>query len=1188
VSDYFHLLSASGNFMLHGQCCLWQPARLWRNVGSDALIAGAYFSIPLAIHATLRALIWIVRRAKLRTTPLELQEQVRALVQELSEINAQLTAEIAARTAAVSGMRVAQQERERADLLLRTIVDSAPCSIYAKDREGRMLLANPTALAVIGKSWADVKGRTDLEFLEDRSQAEAVTRNDQRLMDDNRVAQFEEAVGRAGGGERLWLSIKAPLCDRYDAITGLVGISFDITEKKRIEAESRRNSEWISIASQAAGHGFWDFNVESNTLQWDDQMFRLYGHTRSDGDQPYTLWTDSLHPDDRERSERAVRAALDGSCPFDTDFRIVHPDGRIRHIKSLARVICNADGRAVRMFGLNLDITERKEMEAAALQSLQRLNEAQRVGQMGDWDYDLRTQKITWSAQVFEIFGRDPLLGPPRNFEDHAVLHDPSSRATLEENVARAIESGEKQVYDLVALQPNGRAVPIHATAVPRTDDRGNVVALYGTVQDISARERAERLVRESEQRYRFLLETLPQIIWTSGPDGNRDYYNRRWYDYTGLTFEQSRGRGWQQALHPDDFQACVDRLGQAYGEGASYELEYRFKCSDGTYRWHLARGFPLRAADGSIVRWIGTCTDVHHQKQATADLLQAHATLEIRVRERTSELDAAKEFAENASKAKSEFLANMSHEIRTPLTAVIGLGYVLEQTNLTDDQRSIVDKIQFAGQSLLSVVNNVMDLSKIESREMVLEDENFDLLQLTRDIAQMLNPQAAAKGIELATKMSPALPRMVKGDMVRLRQILINLLSNAIKFTEVGRVGLELGYVELGADRVRLRGVVKDTGIGMESAALERLFTPFTQADASTTRRFGGTGLGLSICRRLVDLMGGEIGVTSCPGKGSEFWFEIPLRFTPRRAVASHAGDAGAVRPFRERSTKRERLVPKTSHETHMPRLVGVRVLVVDDSDINLEVARRILEKQGAIVASCSDGAAAVAHLRLHHPGPDIVLMDVQMPVMDGNEAARRIRGDLQLRALPIVALTAGALLSERQRSIDAGMNDFVAKPLDPHVLIGKIRLLVAATRGQSTPVIHADEQPGGPPVAAPMMASIDAAVVREVFGDDHALFESLVSRLLREYADLAVPIPDWSAASVSHRQELRQRLHKLRGSAGMIGASAVAELAGAAEADLQKDRPSGRTMKQLGRALMILRDEMQPLAERSAGAPD
>ena len=245
---------------------------------------------------------------------------------------------------------------------------------------------------------------------------------------------------------------------------------------------------------------------------------------------------------------------------------------------------------------------------------------------------------------------------------------------------------------------------------------------------------------------------------------------------------------------------------------------------------------------------------------------------------------------AEHANNAKSEFLANMSHEIRTPLNAIIGLGYLLEHTTLSEDQRQLLAKIQFGGRALLGVINNVLDLSKIEAGEMALEDEPFDLPQLVRDLGQLLTPQAVSKGIDLIVQCAPGLPRIVKGDASRLRQILTNLMGNSIKFTEAGSVELQVTCTEQSSDRCRLRCTVRDTGVGIEAGALKRLFTPFTQADASTTRRFGGTGLGLSIARRFAELMGGEIGVTSNVAKGSTFWIELPLRI-----VHDLDGTAGA-----------------------------------------------------------------------------------------------------------------------------------------------------------------------------------------------------------------------------------------------------------------------------------------------------
>ena len=562
-----------------------------------------------------------------------------------------------------------------------------------------------------------------------------------------------------------------------------------------------------------------------------------------------------------------------------------------------------------------------------------------------------------------------------------------------------------------------------------------------------------------------------------------------------------------------------------------------------------------------------------------------------------------------------------------------------------------------------------------------------------------MLLPQAVEKRIELKVDPAASLPGRVFGDASRVRQILTNLLNNAIKFTERGHVRLAVFCTEQGSGRIRLRCEVKDTGIGIERAACERLFTPFTQADASTTRRFGGTGLGLSIARRFVEFMGGEIGVASTVAVGSTFWIEIPLRVAPEvngaltnalrvlifdpkgdtpqglgamvralgwipllvatgeelqrlmeangaaapdalifdlhgsdseahgliAALASgrenrelppvivvanspqsylehkqkmREGDVLLVRPVSSsalfnainlavsrQSESCDRVFESTNFdELHARWLSGVRVLVVDDSDINREVAQRILVNQGARVTTCSDGLAALAHLQEASGETDVVLMDVQMPNLDGNEAARRIRTELNVH-VPIVALTAGALVGERQRSLDAGMDDFVSKPFDPQVLIRKVRRLVEIRRGEPIPMVFDDATSAGCQ-GAPFMKSIDAGVVQQMFGDDMALFKSLLSRLLREYAQFAVaaavPVGDEPASL-----QLKARVHKLKGSAGMIGATNIMRLAGAAERALQDGRSADAVegiLKRLAAALTALREEAeQHLADQS-----
>ncbi len=396
-------------------------------------------------------------------------------------------------------------------------------------------------------------------------------------------------------------------------------------------------------------------------------------------------------------------------------------------------------------------------------------------------------------------------------------------------------------------------------------------------------------------------------------------------------------------------------------------------------------------------------------------ELDRHRSTLEQRVAERTGELLHAKEAAESAARAKSTFLANMSHEIRTPLNAVLGLVHLVKAQGVAPKQADQLTKVEKAGRHLLEILNNILDLSRIEADSLPIEKRDFALNEVVYTATAASGVAAAAKGLELTVAMD-GVPTQLRGDPLRLSQMLVNYLGNAIKFTEKGRIELRGQLVDQTETAYRVRFEVTDTGIGVEASEIERLFHPFEQADNSTTRRFGGTGLGLAINRRLAALMGGEVGADSERGRGSTFWIEVWLD-RPQAPVAL----SYAVR-FEEPFLRLK--------QTY----AGAQVLLVEDDELNLEVARDMLLTAGLVVTTAAGGAEAVS-LAASHPF-DTILMDIQMSDLDGLEATRRIRQLPQGAAVPIVALTANAFAEDRARVLAAGMDDFVAKPIEPEQL--------------------------------------------------------------------------------------------------------------------------------------------------------
>lgn len=517
--------------------------------------------------------------------------------------------------------------------------------------------------------------------------------------------------------------------------------------------------------------------------------------------------------------------------------------------------------------------------------------------------------------------------------------------------------------------------------------------------QEIQERTKVEEALQEARDHYLTILKSAPALIWRSGIDGLCDWFNDTWLAFTGRAMEQELGNGWAEGVYPDDFQRCLKTYLDSFGNRVPFDMEYRLRDANGTFRWILDIGRPYTHPDGTFAGYIGYCFDITDRKEMEAALQQA------------------KEVAETANVAKTEFLANMSHEIRTPMNGIIGMSQLLATTQLDADQREYLESIQVSADNLLSLINDILDLSKVESGRMQLENRDFSLRALLRDVVRSQSPGNKMNGpgesTDFRLNLPPEIPDILVGDELRLKQVMLNLVSNAGKFTEKGHVEVSVHLLERLDSQVVLRFAVHDTGIGISPALVETIFFPFTQADASINRRFGGTGLGLAICRRLVESMGGRIWAESVEGAGSTFLFELPFSVSPQDGIA--AAGQGETSPELARQQRQ------------------LRILIADDNEINRKLAVAIIKRMGHSWETARDGREAIDLHEQHHF--DLILMDVQMPLLDGIEATRLIRERERgkgLTPMPIIALTAHALSEDREKLLNSGFDGYISKPVN------------------------------------------------------------------------------------------------------------------------------------------------------------
>jgi len=834
---------------------------------------------------------------------------------------------------------------------------------------------------------------------------------------------------------------------------------------------------------------------------------------------------------------------------------------------------------------------------------------------------------------------------------------------------------------DEVLWRKDGSSFPVEYVGTPIRDQDGTIIGVVIVFRDITQRREDEEKIRASENRFRSLTNNVQGIIYRCllDKDWTMIYLSQEVQNMTGYPAADFIGkeptRTYSSVIHPDDREQIDRVVNECVAHGKPFAIEYRLVHESGEIKYVFERGQAEYDEEGKAEHLDGFIIDITER------------------RELERELEAAKTAAEDATKAKSDFLANMSHEIRTPMNAIIGMTHLCHKTQLTPKQRDYLKKIDRSAHSLLGIINDILDFSKIEAGKLLMESIEFDLEEVFQNLTSLVGVKASEKGLEVLFRIDPQTPVRLIGDPLRVQQVLLNLCSNALKFTEEGEVVASVRVLESDGEEAELEFSVSDTGIGLSQEQQSRLFQPFTQADTSTTRKFGGTGLGLSICVKLVELMNGRIWVESEKGKGSTFFFtarfgrssadikkghRVPaedlrgmrvlvvddnassrdifcemlesMSFNVSVAASAREGIAELVQadsnfPFRLvlmdwrmpemdglkaarmiRESKDIKDQPKivmvtaygneligsqaeeagllgvlikpvsssllfdsiaqafsetvsdehehvlADQQTEVTDLKGLHVLLAEDNEINQEVAGELLREVGVTFELAENGRQAVELAKKRHFSG--VLMDIQMPEMDGYDAARTIRQTRTHSDLPIVAMTANAMAGDREKALDAGMDDHVPKPIDPQQLYSAIRKWFRATEvqpqtdetaGNHEPVIQQAEDELPPSIDG---LDIETGLMR-VAGN-----RKLYRRLLIKFSQSqkgAIKVIRKSIAA-GDLEQAHRTAHTLKGVAGNIGADELQEAAKAVDAAFKNNQ-----IDEVENALPALKHELE-----------
>ncbi len=1013
------------------------------------------------------------------------------------------------------------------------------------------------------------------------------------------------------------------------------------------ETAWRRSSEFLEFAQEAGGFGVFELNLVTGKIQGTSLFFELIGLDCRDMTLSRDEWLASIHPEDLENVVDVLSAAVATGNGYQLEYRTLLASGDTRWLAGRGQILLAADGYDSRAIGTITDVTERKHLEDKLLYATESLNIAQAAAGVATFDFDLKRNGRICSDNFHALLGI-PASTDMQNWNEVLAKVHPDDFAIVRSAPLNTTPADPSYLCEYRILLEENQVRWIAEKARVTRDKAGEIERIAGALVDITDLKHIKAALGSTESRLERALRGMQDGLWEIDLVTGTSWYGLNFGELLGYTSEEltnSRER-FQALMHPDDAEPVNQSFTAHLNHGVVYDVEFRVRHKAGHYEWVRSHGQAERAADGTPVRVAGAMEVITDRK------LAEQATVE------------AKLAAEAANRAKSSFLANLSHEIRTPMNGVIGMAQILSETPLDGTQREYLDIIRSSANALLSLINDVLDLSKIEADRLELENVEFDLIHLLYETVAATALPTAAKGIELVVTAESSVPLMVCADPGRLRQIILNLIGNAVKFTHEGYIALH-AWSEPAADgRLALIIEISDTGIGIPADKLDRLFKSFSQIDASTTRYYGGTGLGLSIVKRLAELMGGEAGVRSEQGKGSTFWVRLQVeqaksqperqligqgrrilivddlavsRESLAKKLALFGFDTAAVgsvddaltllsqdqrfdlvladeyMPMRggmdllaalrtdsrflklplimlslfgaEHDTVQRSLRPnaiglkpvraaalatlvdqvltgKTPHAALLkapaatPTFEGSKILLVEDNPVNQRVAQRMLQKLAAEVTIANNGAEALE--RIVTTRFDAVLMDCQMPMMDGFTATRRIREMERvggLKRLPIIALTANVMSEDRELCLAAGMDAHLGKPIEPGQIIDTLSRYLKAV--------------------APSPA-IDREALRAVTGGDTEFERELAETFVSSGDQCLAEIIE--ALRIEDFDTVRKRAHALKGASANIHATSLSKVASTLEraASAESVPPLGNLVQELTEKLAAVNAEL------------